>query len=173
MNCEICKNKKATLFYADEGGIRHALCASCGETYNKISQIDDKDAGHGRSKVIPEKTLSSFFEDTRSPSPYIRRDQGKKAVCTACGSSLERIAASGSFSCPVCYECFEGFLIQSADGEREGEKFRMPISHRSDIDRRKTLEKLKREIKSAVESENYELAATLRDKVKKLEQKIN
>lgn len=170
MNCEICKNKKASLFYADESGIRHALCASCGEACGKISQLDEKKREPKAKKYIPERTLGSFFENSHAPSPYIRLDDGKKALCTACGASLEAIASSGSFSCPVCYECFDEFLIQSIDTDRGGGKIRMPSARRTDIDRRKTLDRLRREIKGAVESENYELAATLRDKVKRLEQ---
>ena len=39
MNCEKCKNKKATVFFADDGGSRHALCASCGAIQGKLGQI--------------------------------------------------------------------------------------------------------------------------------------
>ena len=45
----------------------------------------------------------------------------------------------------------------------------MPSSRRADIDRQKALESLKFDMRVAVENENYELAASLRDKVKKLE----
>ena len=46
---------------------------------------------------------------------------------------------------------------------------RMPSSRRAFIDKKKALEALKADIKVAIEKENYELAASLRDKVKKLE----
>ena len=35
MNCEKCKQRKATLFFSDEGGRRHALCAACGALLGK------------------------------------------------------------------------------------------------------------------------------------------
>ena len=45
----------------------------------------------------------------------------------------------------------------------------MPSSHRTSIDRIRSINDLKARIKIAIETENYELAATLRDEIRKLE----
>ncbi len=45
----------------------------------------------------------------------------------------------------------------------------MPSSRRAAIDRIRTMAELRAQIKLAVETEDYELAATLRDKIRKLE----
>lgn len=168
MNCEKCKSKKATLFYADEGGVKHALCSACGEEINKISELCEKNPTSKRV-FLPENALYSFYGSSSEISPYILREIGKDAVCPSCKSSLDDIVKKGKFVCPDCYESFEYYLalpLQSTGGE---EGARMPSLRRSDIDRKKALERLRSEIKLAVENENYELAASLRDKVKKLE----
>lgn len=45
----------------------------------------------------------------------------------------------------------------------------MPKRKRSSIERRRSIATLKQRMRSAVESEDFELAATLRDEIKKLE----
>ena len=168
MICEKCKSKKATLFYADEGGVRHALCASCGESINKIGQLTEKLKTH-KAKYIPEKTLYSFFERQGVLSPYLRCEPGREAICSSCGAELKNMIDRGRMSCSECYECFEKYLFLPYRQEKDEPMARMPSSRRAFIDKRRALEALKADIKIAVEKENYELAASLRDKVKKLE----
>ncbi len=171
MNCEKCKNKKATLFYADESGSRHALCASCGGSINKISELCEKNQSPS-AKFLPERTLHSFYERQGVVFPYILRAAGDGAICSSCGVGLNEIIKNGRFSCPDCYECFDDYIALPHDREKDGGISRMPSSRRADIDRIRALEALRAEIKLAVEKENYELAATLRDKAKKLECKM-
>lgn len=171
MNCEKCKNKKATLFYADEGGVRHALCAACGGSMNKISELCEKNQSP-TAKFIPERTLYSFYERQSAVSPYILRAPDDGAICSSCGATLDEIIKQGRFSCSDCYECFEDYLAHPQGSEKDKPISRMPSSRRADIDRLRALESLRAEIKLAIEKENYELAATLRDKAKKLEYKL-
>ena len=168
MICEKCKTKKATLFYADDGGERHALCASCGDSLNKIGELCEK-AAPLPTKYVPERTLFSFCESHASLIPYIKHKVGGEAVCSACGGALEKMIDKGRFSCPTCYKCFEQYLALPYRYEKDANISRMPSSIRADIDKQKALEALKADIRAAVEKENYELAASLRDKVKKLE----
>ena len=66
MNCESCKNKHATVFYADEGGGRHALCQSCARTLGKISPYSPaEEVGAAIKPFIPEPTLLSL------PPPHL------------------------------------------------------------------------------------------------------
>ena len=168
MICEKCKTKKATLFYTDEFGERHALCASCGDSINKIGELGEKSAPPP-PKYIPERTLFSFCESRGSLIPYIKHKAGGEAVCSFCGSSLEKMMDKGKLSCPLCYECFEQYLALPPGCEKNAHIARMPSSRRADIDKQRALEALRADIRVAVENENYELAASLRDKVKKLE----
>lgn len=167
MNCEVCKSKKATLFYADEGGIRHALCSVCGESINKLSKVEK--ARDQAPKYIPEPSLCSFLERTSDISTRVRRDMRPRAACHACGTTLESIIESGKFGCPECYEGFFDSLNVRRSAISDTDGVRMPSSHRFDIDRRALLDSLRSELRDAVESESFELAASIRDKIKKLE----
>ena len=168
MICEKCKSKKATLFYADEGGSRHALCASCGEGINKISELGDKKRRSG-TNFLPERTLYSFYDGKSVVYPYILQKNSGDAVCSSCNTRLEQIIEKGRFCCPDCYECFEGYLSLADKNEKKSAVSRMPASRRADLDRLRALEQIRAEIKLAVANENYELAASLHDKAKKLE----
>ena len=61
MNCESCKNKQASVFFADESGGRHALCGACAQALGKISPYSPSSES-GQAKVfIPEPTLSALI----------------------------------------------------------------------------------------------------------------
>ena len=171
MICEKCKSKKATLFYADEGGDKHALCESCGNSINKIRELSERNTPIP-TKYVPEKNLFSFCESRSSLQAYIRHRGGGEAICSSCGGALEKMIDNGRLSCPDCYKCFEQYLIFPCRYENAEQISRMPSSRRTAIDRQRALEALRADIRAAVESENYELAASLRDRMKKLEASV-
>ena len=90
MNCEKCKQRKATLFFADEGGRRHALCAACGALLGKavtpsaISQTDTAQV------YLPAPTLTAL---SRSSAPISRAAKAKAGeICRGCGMTAEEMA---------------------------------------------------------------------------------
>jgi protein arginine kinase activator len=171
MNCENCKNKQATVFYADESGGRHALCASCARTLGKISQYDPSEGQKSQSTVfIPRVTLTSLSASELSVPTYLCENENRgRSVCPVCSCTLESAAETGRVGCPECYTVFADALFPQTLTPETALGARMPSSRRSAIDRMRSISELKTQIKHAVESENYELAATLRDKIRKLE----
>ncbi len=169
MNCENCKNKQASVFYADEGGGRHALCQSCARTLGRISQYSPSDETPQSKIFIPTPTLTSLSIIDRSSLYYHRDEQTDRVTCPSCATSLESAVKRGKVGCPECYTVFAEALFPSALSAESAPGARMPSSRRALIDRARRIKELKAEIKIAVESENYELAATLRDKIRKLE----
>ena len=168
MNCEKCKNKKATLFYADENGRRHALCVSCGALLGKavstavISQEDKQ------SPYLPATTLYSLASgyDTVSSIPSHRESN---AVCRGCGMTSEELCRTGEVGCPECYDCFGSVMFPALPTKSSVFSARMPYARRQRLDRERLLTELRVELRRAVESENFELAATVRDKIRNLE----
>lgn len=171
MNCENCKNKQATVFYADESGGRHALCASCAQIMGKISQYDPNEGQKSENKVfVPKITLSSLSSSDLGTPIYLTENENRgRSVCPVCSCTLESAAATGRVGCPECYTVFSDALFPSTLTPETALGARMPSSRRADIDRVRSISELKARIKLAVETENYELAATLRDKIRKLE----
>jgi len=172
MNCERCKNKKATLFYADEGGVRHALCAACGASRDKLGNISEVNR---QEESIPNLPCSLMIHYEKSEIiPYITLSKEQAALsCKGCGATAETITQTGEIGCPLCFEVFEKALADSPLLRREAEPIdteaRMPRSIRERINRETVITQLKQALKSALDCEDYESAAVIRDKIRELE----
>ena len=166
MNCENCKNKKATVFYADDTGRKHSLCAVCAAPLGKLAQYTP--AAENGSTFIPPTTLFSLNAigeiSTLFPTP-----DTKDIACPYCATSLESASENGKAGCPECYISFSRYAFPATVSPENASGARMPSSYRIAIDRTRSISELKAKIKNAVENENYELAAELRDKIRKLE----
>ncbi len=80
--------------------------------------------------------------------------------CPACGFTLQDYRNTSRLGCPSCYSVFarEFDTIISAAADRP----------EADADAPPTREKLERRLREAVEREDYESAARLRDEIKQL-----
>jgi protein arginine kinase activator len=98
--------------------------------------------------------------------------------CPSCGATLRDFRQTGRLGCAVCYDAFEGHLrdlLRRLHGSthHEGETYRpqglgVPPSSTA-APRHSPLDELKAKLKRAVETENFELAAELRDRIRVLE----
>lgn len=170
MNCEKCKNKKATVFYADESGGRHSLCAACAASLGKISEYDHSSHKKTLTPLIPSPTLNSL-QPPEPPLPLYcpSNDSDIQSSCPYCATALDIIVSTGKAGCPECYTVFADNLLPASLNAETAHGARMPSSHRATIDRARSINDLKSRIRIAVETENYELAATLRDEIRRLE----
>lgn len=167
MNCEKCKTAKATLFYADDSGRRHALCASCGEKQNRVTEIvNEEKAEHSNIYFypVPEKENSSPTYAISIPD-----NVDLNMNCPVCLTTLSEVKESGCVGCPRCYNVFGEILIPSYSHSSGNTEFKMPRSRKMAIEKKKALAEMKEKMKIAISEENFELAATLRDKIKKIE----
>ena len=93
--------------------------------------------------------------------------------CTNCGMTYENFRNTGKFGCSHCIDSFKGRLkpvIKSIQGyDRHIGK--IPKRAGGDYKIQMDIERLKNDLKGAVEREEYELAAELRDKINDLENK--
>ena len=168
MNCEKCKNKKATLFFADEGGGRHALCAVCGAKRDKSIPIGESNLQEKEPEYfIPPKTLSSFCQEASS-LPLISYSD---TVCRGCATHLTEVSEKGEMFCPECYLSFKDHIFPPQILSKESPQIKMPYILAESANKQKLLTELKLQLKNAVECESFELAATLRDKIKMIENK--
>ena len=93
--------------------------------------------------------------------------------CTNRGMTYENFRNTGKFGCSHCIDSFKGRLkpvIKSIQGyDRHIGK--IPKRAGGDYKIQMDIERLKNDLKGAVEREEYELAAELRDKINDLENK--
>jgi protein arginine kinase activator len=98
--------------------------------------------------------------------------------CPACGSTLRDFRDTGRLGCDQCYVAFDGHLrdlLRRLHGSSQhvGERYQIPGEAwgggGGDSDPRSRLLELKAQLRRAVEGENFELAAELRDRIRVLE----
>ena len=92
--------------------------------------------------------------------------------CGFCGLSFADFREVGRLGCPHCYETFEGHLrglLRRIHGgtQHVGKVYLPPDPTASEMERR--LEGLRRKLERAVEGEDFERAAELRDQIRQLE----
>ena len=89
------------------------------------------------------------------------KNQTDELQCKTCGTTLSELQKNGLVGCPHCYTIFSDYLLKDKNK-----------SHRRTGRTPKGLEfieRLEKKLKRAVESEDFEEAAQLRDKIKDLE----
>lgn len=111
--------------------------------------------------------LASVFDDTSLNPPTA----GVETICPDCGASFADIAACGLVGCPNCYRTFYRQLLPTVKRihGRTNHAGKIPQSSAPRLSDESRVENLKRRMKRAVDAENFELAATLRDQIKELE----
>jgi protein arginine kinase activator len=92
--------------------------------------------------------------------------------CPSCGSTLRDFRDSGRLGCDQCYVAFDMHLrdlLRRLHGSSQhvGERYDAPGEAAADP--RSRLLDLKAQLRRAVEGENFELAAELRDRIRVLE----
>lgn len=164
MKCQRCNKHEATAFIKKNinGNITElALCSSCAKETGQF------DINFGFSDLF-----SNLFSDFGySGAGFI----GEKVTCPVCKSSFDDIARSGRVGCAKCYEIFNEQLIPTIrnyqrktihNGKTPSSKAVMPQAD----NRQSELQKLEAELKKAIQTQNFEYAAELRDKINNLKE---
>ncbi|MBQ3265866.1 MAG: UvrB/UvrC motif-containing protein [Ruminococcus sp.] len=166
MLCQHCKKNEATTVVKtmiNGKYTEYRLCSDCAHELGYDSMFPDFAADFGG-------LLSSFFSNAL---PAV----SGATHCKSCGSTLNDIKRTGKVGCADCYDTFFSELlptIRSVHGNTE-HKGKCPDAVEYAVSEEQTEEKsdkiaqLKAQLKKAIESENFERAAQLRDEIKGLE----
>ncbi len=169
MLCQMCGQHPATTHIKTivNGKLTQAhLCADCAKKQGYGNLFADWGSGFG--------SLLSGFMGSAAPARQVTR-------CPGCGASFEDITRSGKIGCAQCYHTFRGQLlpiIQRIHGTAQ-HKGKVPGSSALRVTdpnnkivavEETPLEEKKRLLKQAIETQDFERAAVLRDEIKELEQ---
>lgn len=90
--------------------------------------------------------------------------------CEVCGSTAININKYGKLGCANCYEVFKDELIETLKNLHPEilHKGKVPKSAPVNIKNDVQVQSLKEQLEQAIKLENFELAVTLRDEIKKL-----
>ena len=121
------------------------------------------------SEGTPNFPLTDFLAQMGdAPEPT----GSSEATCGFCGLSFAQFRETGRLGCPHCYATFEthlrGLLRRIHGGTQHVGKVYLP-SDPTASERAKRLEGLRRRLQRAVESEDFERAAEIRDLIRSLE----
>jgi protein arginine kinase activator len=161
------------------------VCDSCGSTQAVVhlTQIVNNQMTTHRlcEKCAAEKGLESAPEPSALPLTDFLAQMGKDPVaessdqasqqCSFCGLTFRDFRETGRLGCPHCYETYATHLqrlLRRVHGSTQhvGKVYLPPDPTASDVGRR--LDTLRRKLTRAVESEDFERAAELRDEIKAL-----
>ena len=165
MLCENCKQREAEINFttvANDTKVTRHLCKQCAE---------QKGVETGES--ILKSPLGGFIQAMGKGGTNVLPTPADGLRCTACGSTLRDFRESGRLGCARCYEAFSTHLrdlLRRLHGSSQhvGERYAPPGAEGA-ADPRLQLLDLKEQLRRAVESENFELAAELRDRIRVLE----
>ena len=171
MLCQHCKKNEATTVVKTMINGEYAeyrLCPECAHEMGYDSMFTDFSADFGG-------LLSSFFSNAL---PAI----SGATHCDTCGSTLNDIKRTGKVGCADCYDTFYTELlptIRNIHGNTEHMGKRPVIEYTvneeepkpdaTDDSNEDKINSLRSELKQAIEKENFERAAQLRDEIKGLE----
>lgn len=155
MLCEKCKNKKPTVFFTDTGGINHSLCAACASLFTQASVSVSTAEPSPELIFIPKDCISSGT----LISPHAPTSDN--ITCEVCGMTYNDTSIYGKFFCPACAACI-------MKNEMPHKK-RIPRKIRLLREKQQNIASLKKMLENSISREDYEKAASIRDKIRKLE----
>ncbi|MBX3744674.1 MAG: UvrB/UvrC motif-containing protein [Verrucomicrobiae bacterium] len=164
MLCSICQKNEAKVHLTqivDDKMQKVDLCEAC----SKAKGVTDP-AGFSLADLLLGLGAAQDGGENR-PTP-----KAGELSCPGCGLSQADFKKSGRFGCPQCYTTFAeglpGMLKTMHKGLRHIGK--VPQTHRPKRDPADLLRQLNRRLEKAIQMENFEEAAQLRDQIRALKQ---
>ena len=117
----------------------------------------------------------------RCPYCHEQLGRGNPKRCPKCGASFEEIAESGKIGCAECYNVFRDRLMPTIHRIRGAAKHKgkvpgsnalrivEPAGKIAVVEEPTPIEKKRAELKEAIEKQDFEHAAELRDEIKEME----
>ncbi|MFH1725666.1 MAG: UvrB/UvrC motif-containing protein [Elusimicrobiota bacterium] len=161
MLCSRCQKNEATVFYkqlVNNKVTEYQFCASCAK----------KVKGHAAVPSSPIFELLSTLGSQLRPS-----EQRRPRECPRCGLKYPEFRESGLLGCPACYESFAeplGDVVKHIHGALRHSGKSPPRAGAAFDDKRKAEEtaSLRKSLAAAVSKEDFEEAARLRDRIRRL-----
>lgn len=166
MKCQICGKTEATVHFKeiknDEAKELH-LCEQCAQEkgFHSVVQSDNM------------SLASQFKWMAENIAPDAEGGPGH-VVCPDCGLRYSQFARTGRLGCSGCYEAFSSQLtpiLRRVHGStRHGGK--APGLEGKRRERREEIHRLHDALEDAIHKEEFERAAEIRDKIRKLEKNL-
>jgi protein arginine kinase activator len=162
MLCCVCKQKEATVH----------LTQIAGEKMQKVDLCEDcaKEKGVHESPF----SLADMLMGLGAAQEIEEAAGGVELKCPHCGFTQADFKKAGRLGCAHCYETFaeglESLLKTMHKGTRH--KGKIPLALRGSQNLREKIAALQKKLEKAVEDEDFEQAAQVRDEIKAARNKL-
>lgn len=164
MKCQSCGKKEATVRYTEEINGKKQEMLFCVECAEKLGFVN----------------FSNIFSPifTNIPNFFDEIEPVEELKCSKCGYSFDDYTNTGVLGCPNCYDTFADrldniFLKLHGKNRHVSINKKNNTLDKTDNDKNvknvESIETLKNKLKELVAKEEYEKAAIIRDKIKKIE----
>jgi protein arginine kinase activator len=165
MLCDACREADASVHLTKvvEGEVTLVhLCAAC------AAERGIETTTH----TTPKNVLGEFLHAAQQQVASDKGSTAEETTCTFCGLSLREFRSVGRLGCASCYTAFEPSLRQllrrvHGNAQHVGRKYLPPATEI--LARATTVGELRDRLRRAIVSEEFELAATLRDQLRDVE----
>ncbi|MGR3318878.1 MAG: UvrB/UvrC motif-containing protein [Candidatus Anammoxibacter sp.] len=155
MKCESCNKKHANVHITEIHGEKKKERHLCEECAQNVSSSFTK-------MPSPSDILTNLISQV---APEI--GEMSKIVCPVCNISYLEFRSQGRLGCPMDYTAFEKGLIPLLE-KMHGSSHHIgkaPPAAGKEVIKKNKLIQLQKDLNNAVENENYENAATIRDEI--------
>ncbi|RKY39540.1 MAG: hypothetical protein DRP75_01850 [Candidatus Omnitrophota bacterium] len=162
MLCDICQKNIASVHITEivnEKMVELHLCEQCAQ-----------EKGIGLSEDFSLANFLAGLTDFDLP----RVKESVELQCPNCGMSYEDFKKIGRLGCSQCYYTFKQSLAPLLKRIQGAEQHIGKFPHYADKGMREKveIEELQRELSKAIQEENFEQAAKLRDKIREIKSKM-
>lgn len=164
MLCCICKEREATVHLTQIAGDKMQkvdLCEECAKTKG----VNDP-TGFSLADLLLGLGASQEMEQAAG---------GTELKCPRCGFTQADFKKAGRLGCPDCYKTFADGLESLFKSMHKGTRHvgKVPESRRQSRDLSERLKNLQKKLAKAIEDENFEQAANLRDEIKEMSARLS
>jgi protein arginine kinase activator len=161
MLCQDCKKNEASIHFTQVVGnkkITLNLCRECADRRGFHSPLEN-------APFPLKEFISGMIEE-----PQKKKELQPELVCPQCQMGFADFSKSGRIGCGKCYETFRPQLrdlLRKIHGASE-HKGKTPQTRTEELIPLREERRLRNELKLAIEDENFESAAKIRDQIKEL-----
>lgn len=161
MVCDVCKEGDAVvqLTQIEGTGVRLLhLCERCAA-----------ERGVETSSTGAKPQISDFLQSVHQA---MQATQGDAARCAFCSATFRDFRTTGRLGCAHCYDAFEKSmrdLLRRVHGSSQHVGRRYEPPHSAEVPDGGTANELRDRLKRAIEAEQFELAADIRDRLREME----
>lgn len=162
MICDNCKERDAVVHLTrivDNAVTQLHLCEKCAAAKGVETTV-----------AVAQHPLGDILQAVQQQASTTSEDA---AACSFCGATARDFRATGRLGCPHCYDAMEKSLREllrrlHGSSRHVGQRYNAPVTHVA-TPKPDSIHDLRDRLQRAVETEQFELAAELRDRIKVIE----